>query len=90
MKKRGRRKEEEEGGRKRIGAGEKGKGKQQARAEAEKRQLDNNHFYFLLLGELYKDFDNNKAKINFQKAYDLAKTQTEKQGIQDKIEVLDS
>jgi RNA polymerase sigma-70 factor (ECF subfamily) len=65
------------------------KGKQVAITEAENLQLDNNHFYFLLLGELYKGFDNNKAKINFQKAYDLAKTQTEKQGIQEKIEALD-
>ena len=61
------------------------KGKREAITEVEKLQLDNNHFYFLLLGELYKDFDNNKAKINFQKAYDLAKTQTEKQGILEKI-----
>jgi RNA polymerase sigma-70 factor (ECF subfamily) len=41
-----------------------------------------------MLGELYKGIDNNKAKDNFQKAYDLAKTQTEKQGIQEKIDSL--
>jgi RNA polymerase sigma-70 factor (ECF subfamily) len=37
--------------------------------EAEKLQLENNHFYFLLLGELCKNIDNNKAKLNFEKAY---------------------
>jgi RNA polymerase sigma-70 factor (ECF subfamily) len=54
-------------------------------AEAEKLELNNNHFYFILLGELYKNIDNSKAKINFEKAYALAKTQTEKQAIQQKI-----
>ena len=66
----------------------KAKGPQTALAEAEKLQLENNHFYFLLLGELYKNIDNRKAKINFQKAYSLAKTQTEKQGIREKIDNL--
>jgi RNA polymerase sigma-70 factor (ECF subfamily) len=41
--------------------------------------------YYVLLGELYKDVDSEKAKINFQKAHALAKTQAEKQGIQTKI-----
>ena len=53
--------------------------------EAEKLQFENNHFYFLLLGELYKSIDTNKAKINFEKAYALAKTDLEKQIIQEKI-----
>jgi RNA polymerase sigma-70 factor (ECF subfamily) len=38
-----------------------------------------------LLGELYSDIDNNKARENFQKALSLAKTQTDKQTIQKKI-----
>ncbi|MRG48435.1 RNA polymerase subunit sigma [Chitinophaga sp. SYP-B3965] len=59
-----------------------------ALAEAEKLKLENNHFYHLLLGELYKDIDNRKALSNLQKAYDLAKTQPEKQGIKEKIEQL--
>ena len=46
------------------------------------------HFYFILPGELYKNMDNNKAKLNFEKAYALAKTQTEKQSIQSKIDGL--
>jgi len=57
-------------------------------AEAEKLRLDNNHFYFLLLGELYKHTDPAKAIAHLQTAYTLAKTQTEKQGIGEKIEAL--
>jgi RNA polymerase sigma factor (sigma-70 family) len=66
----------------------KANGRQAALAEAEKLKLENNHFYFLLLGELYKNIDNKKAKSNFQKAFSLAKTQTEKQVIEKKIEGL--
>ena len=66
----------------------KANGKQQAIAEAEKRQLKNNHYYYTLLGEFYKGIDNNKAKANFKAAYALAKTQTDKQTIQKKIDAL--
>ena len=62
--------------------------KQEAIAEAEKLNLLNNHFYFTLLGELYAEIDNKKAKDHFQKALELAKTQAEKQVIQKKIEKL--
>jgi predicted RNA polymerase sigma factor len=64
----------------------KANGKQEAIIEAEKLNLADNHFYFTLLGELYKEIDNNKAKINFQKALQLAKTKTDKQTIQTKID----
>ncbi|MEO8711029.1 MAG: DUF6596 domain-containing protein, partial [Parafilimonas sp.] len=64
----------------------KANGKQAAITEAEKLQLTNNHFYYSLLGELYKDIDNAKAKLNFQTAYSLAKTQTDKQTIKKKID----
>jgi len=64
------------------------KGKEAAIAEAEKLNLVNNHFYFVLLGELYKDIDNAKAKIHFQKALVLAKTGTDKQTIQKNIDSL--
>jgi RNA polymerase sigma factor (sigma-70 family) len=66
----------------------KANGREEALVEAKKLKLENNHFYFLLLGELYKDVDRRKAKDNFQKAFDLAKTQTEKQGIRKKIDGL--
>jgi RNA polymerase sigma factor (sigma-70 family) len=66
----------------------KANGKAEAIVEAEKLNLEGNHFYFTLLGELYKNLDNNKAKQNFQKALSLAKTQTDKQTIQKKIDKL--
>ncbi len=68
----------------------KANGKEEAIIEAEKLKLTNNHFYFALLGELYTDVNNDKAKENFQKAFSLAKTQTEKQSIQKKIDKLNS
>jgi predicted RNA polymerase sigma factor len=66
----------------------KANGKQDAIKEAEKLQLIDNHFYYALLGELYTTIDNNKALTNFQKAQSLAKTQTDKQTIQKKIDRL--
>jgi RNA polymerase sigma-70 factor (ECF subfamily) len=63
-------------------------GKQGAIAEAEKLQLTNNQYYFSLLGELYKDIDNKKAITNFERAYLLAITQSEKKIIKKKIENL--
>lgn len=66
----------------------KANGQEEALHEAEKLKLEGNHFYFLLLGELYKNIDNEKAKLNLQKAFALAKTQTEKQSIQNKIKEL--
>src|SRR5581483_5713118 len=46
----------------------KANGREEALVEAEKLRLDNNHFYFILLGELYKGLDNEKAKLHLQKA----------------------
>ncbi len=63
-------------------------GKNEAIHEAEKLKLVNNHFYFTLLGELYTDVDNLKAKINYQKAFRLAKTETDKLTIQERINKL--
>ena len=63
-------------------------GKVKAITEAEKLHLTNNHYYFTLLGELYKNVDNNKAKENFQNAYAFAKTQTDKQTIKKKVDEL--
>lgn len=66
----------------------KANGKEVAIAEAEKLNLTGNHFYFTLLGELYTGIDNMKAKENFQKAFSLARTITDKQTIERKIENL--
>lgn len=63
-------------------------GKKAAIEEAEKLDLADNHFYFTLLGELYKDIDNSKAKMNFEKAFSLAKTNTDRQTIKMQMEKL--
>lgn len=64
------------------------KGNVVAIAEAEKLNLADNHFYFTLLGELYRDIDNARARQNFQKAHALARTRTDKQTIQKKMDAL--
>ena len=64
------------------------KGKSAAIIEAEKLHLPGNHFYFMLLGELYSGIDDHKATENFQQAYILAKTFTDKQTIEDRIDEL--
>ena len=64
------------------------KGNAAAIIEAEKLHLTGNHFYYVLLGELYKDSDPPRAKEHFQKAITLAKSQTDKLTIQAKLEKL--
>lgn len=66
----------------------KANGKAAAIIEAEKLKLTGNHFYFMLLGELYKDVDTKKARVNFETAYTLAKTQTDKLTIKKQIDDL--
>jgi len=66
----------------------KANGKPEAIVEAEKLNLVNNHFYFTLLGELYTGIDNEKAKLNFDMAILVAKTNTDRQTINSKIENL--
>ncbi|MEC5143458.1 DUF6596 domain-containing protein [Chitinophaga sp. 212800010-3] len=56
--------------------------------EAEKLKLEQNHYYFVLLGELYTSVDTAKAAEHFQKALALAQTQADKQTIQRKLDVL--
>lgn len=60
-------------------------GVQTALPEAEKLSLVNNHFYWMLLAELYKDTDREKAKHFFRKASLLSRTEAEKRNIQEKI-----
>ncbi len=66
----------------------KANGKEQALKEAEKLKLTNNHFYFVLLGELYKDIDNKKAVENFRRAFILAKTDTERKIISKRMQLV--
>jgi RNA polymerase sigma factor (sigma-70 family) len=63
-------------------------GKEDAITEAEKLNLTDNHFYWVLLGELYTGIDNSKAKQHFERAHSLAKTETDKRVIRNKIETL--
>lgn len=70
----------------RVFAFYKTKGAKAALSEVEELNFEDNHFYFLLLSELYKEIDANKAKLNLQKALALAKTNTEKAGIEKKID----
>lgn len=60
-------------------------GKKEALIEAEKLQLHQNHFYFLLLAELYTGVDNTKVKPHLEKALKFAKTKVERKGIQRKM-----
>ena len=66
----------------RIFALYKAKGRAAALADAAKLPAGNSHFYFLLMGELYKGFDNEQALLHYEQALALAKTQREHQGIQ--------
>jgi RNA polymerase sigma-70 factor (ECF subfamily) len=45
----------------------KANGKEEAIREAEKLNLKDNHFYFVLLGELCTDRDNDKAREFFRR-----------------------
>lgn len=54
--------------------------------ETEKMNLKNNHFYFVLLAELYKQVDLDKTLEHFQIAYKLCKTDTEKDMINKQIQ----
>jgi RNA polymerase sigma factor (sigma-70 family) len=66
----------------------KANGKEEAIIEAETLNLADNQFYWVLLGELYTGIDNQKAKQHFEKAHSLAKTETDKRTIQNRIKTL--
>ncbi len=66
------------------------KGNREAITEAEKLNLVNNHFYFMLLGELYTGIDNAVAERNFKQAFSMAKTEAEKQVIQKRLAKVNS
>jgi len=72
----------------RIYALSKVNGKEPAIIEAEKLNLNNDQFYRTLLGDLYTDLDNQKAKQNFEQALSLAKADADKIVLSKKIDVL--
>lgn len=61
-------------------------GKEAALLEAKKLSLNENRFYHALLGELYSNFDDVKAKASFEKALSLAKTQSDRSALQKRID----
>lgn len=63
----------------------KANGKEAAIPEAEKLNLKDNHFYFVLLAELYTGIDNHKAKQHLQTALSLAKTQADRHSIEKRL-----
>jgi RNA polymerase sigma-70 factor (ECF subfamily) len=65
-------------------------GKREAIIEAEKLNLNQNHFYFVLLAELYNDIDKAKVKSNLEKALSLAKTEAERKLIRTKIDSINN
>lgn len=64
------------------------KGKASAIIEAEKLQLTNNHFYYMLLGELYLEIDPEQARHCLNQAFGLARTGTDRQTIRRKLDLL--
>ncbi|WP_298736074.1 sigma-70 family RNA polymerase sigma factor [uncultured Chitinophaga sp.] len=63
----------------------KANGKTAAIAAAEKLQLTGNQYYYTLLGELYTGIDNDKARNHYEQAAAIAKTNADRQMIQQKI-----
>jgi RNA polymerase sigma-70 factor (ECF subfamily) len=68
----------------------KANGREEAIREAEKLKLEDNHFYFVLLGELYQDIDREKSVKHFEKALTLSISEMERKIIGKKIEKLSS
>jgi RNA polymerase sigma-70 factor (ECF subfamily) len=66
----------------------KANGVTEAIIEAEKLNLTDNHFYFTLLGELYKTVNKEKSKEHFLNALSLAKSIADKQTIKLKLDNL--
>lgn len=66
----------------------KARSKAEAIVQAERLNLSGNHFYHMLLGELYLSIDDSKARSCLDNALALAKTETDRQTIQKKIDSL--
>lgn len=64
------------------------RGKATAIIEAEKLSLTSNHLYYSLLGNLYTGVDNYKAKMNYEKARELAVSAADKVTIQRNMDAL--
>jgi RNA polymerase sigma-70 factor (ECF subfamily) len=60
-------------------------GKAAAIEEAEKLNLNGNHLYHVMLGEMYSNYDNAKAAVHFQKALTLTRSVSDKTVISNKL-----
>jgi RNA polymerase sigma factor (sigma-70 family) len=60
-------------------------GKTAALSEALRLGFSENHFYHLLLADLYENVDNAEARTSLQVALSLARTEKEKHGIRQKL-----
>jgi RNA polymerase sigma factor (sigma-70 family) len=63
-------------------------GNKTALAQAMKLPVQNNHFYFALLGELYTTIDPDLARENFEHAVRLATTASDRQTLEEKLRAL--
>src|SRR5690606_16886405 len=63
-------------------------GNESAIKEAKKLDLRTNHFYFILLAEFYREIDVNKARKYLIDAFNLCKTEREREMINDRIREL--
>lgn len=61
-------------------------GVEEAIRQAEKLDLNTNHYYFTLLGNLYSSIDEKKSRLNYQRAYDLARTRSDKEFLRSKLQ----
>ena len=66
------------------------RGNAEAIREAEKLSLNDNPFYYTLLGELYASIDSQRARENLERALILAKTKADKNIIERKLKQLKS
>ncbi|CAN5139230.1 sigma-70 family RNA polymerase sigma factor [soil metagenome] len=66
----------------------KANGKAEAIIEAEKLKLVNSHLYYSLLGYLYTGVDNIKAIGNLQLAFDMAKSDADREALRKKMDKL--
>jgi RNA polymerase sigma-70 factor (ECF subfamily) len=61
------------------------KGNELALLETQKLDLKDNHYYYILMGELIKSKDPAKAQEYYRKAWDLAKSNSDKRSILKKL-----
>ena len=64
------------------------KGKLEAIREVEKLNLTDNQYYWVLVGELYRDIDKHQSRKSFEKALSIARTKPDREIIQKKLQTV--